>query len=120
MLAPALALALSSLAFFARSLTSRMAASRAACRTSGFSLRFFWMTSSDTAPMFLVAGFALMVRRFRFVCREPWSFLWALRYEKVHAIFEGFFRWLKSVRHLLFRNRNDCVSVRKYFVPCPG
>ena len=115
-----MALALSSLAFFARSLTSRMAASRAACRTSGFSLRFFWMTSSDTEPMVLVAGFALMVRRFRFVCREPWSFLWALRYEKVHAIFEGFFRWLKSVRHLLFRNRNDCVSVRKYFVPCPG
>ncbi|GIL93070.1 hypothetical protein Vretifemale_20546, partial [Volvox reticuliferus] len=88
---PAAALAAaarSAFCFFMRSLTSRIAASRLAWRTSGFSVRFFWITSREAPTMERLFDFAT-VRRFFFCTSLTWSFLCCFLYVTVHASFAG-------------------------------
>jgi len=85
----------------------RSAFSRAAARTSDFSLRRFWMTSRD-APTIERVCETLFERRLRRAASVDASFLCALRYSAVHASLAAFSLLLKRRLHLAFRNRKTC------------
>lgn len=99
--------ALSALAFFVRSLMSRSAASRLAFRWSGFSVRFFAITSR-VAPAMARLAFRAAVRLFLRATCCSWSLRCCLRYNVVQAIFAGRLRWLNNDRHFCLKKRNCC------------
>ncbi len=91
--------------------TNRSAASRAAWRTSGFWVCFFFRSSSDKPP---TARLMCTVRLFFFLATAcAWVFLWLRRHTWVQRRLAAFSFWWYSLEHLLSMNDKSCASARR-------